>query len=232
MEDRVWALDGESMHYVLAKAADARYIVEERLYAKLDGWDISGQPDAMMIKDGILSDYKRTSVWNIIMGTGLPEWEKQLNIYAWLFMVNGIHIERLEAVVFCRDWRKSENRAREDYPKKVNTFPIKKWSIEKTEAFIGKRLLAHEEVLPLCTPDERWAKPDKWAAMNDGAKRATKLFDNPDDAALYVNNFERPMTVVHRQGDQWTRCRDYCSVAPKCSQYLEGSMRREGAPTP
>ena len=71
-------------HDVRATQADG-HVVEERLFAEVDDWVISGAIDLQRSEsDGTITilDYKCTSVGSVIFGK--IEWVKQLNFYGWL----------------------------------------------------------------------------------------------------------------------------------------------------
>ena len=82
--DKVWAIFGTAIHAVLELGKDDHHIIEQRLHATLDGWNISGAIDLQRIEeDGIIvSDYKTTGAWGVM--NEKIEWEQQLNCYAWL----------------------------------------------------------------------------------------------------------------------------------------------------
>jgi hypothetical protein len=72
--DTIWSIFGSAVHSILEKGADADHIVEERMFAEVDGWTISGAVD-LQVKDGDavhIQDYKTTSVWAI--KNDKPEW--------------------------------------------------------------------------------------------------------------------------------------------------------------
>jgi hypothetical protein len=134
----IWSLFGSAMHGVLEHGKDDNHIVEQRLHAELDGWQISGAVDLQVVdQDGIhIKDYKTTSVWSVM--NEKPEWEQQLNIYAWLFEHNKKQkVQSLEIVAILKDWSKGEAGRKPDYPQqKVVMVPIRLWTTEEQEKFI------------------------------------------------------------------------------------------------
>lgn len=70
--DFLWSRFGTSVHGMFEKAVanneHANVISEERMYAEVRGWTISGAVDLQEVyDDGVLiSDYKVTSVWSVI----------------------------------------------------------------------------------------------------------------------------------------------------------------------
>ena len=226
--DRVWALIGQATHSIIERAAEGSDVAEERLYAKREDWWLSGQFD--LLTEGRLIDFKITSVWSVIdaQKNGKKDWDAQLNVLDWLCRENGIHVAKLEIIALIRDW--SKHKAFQDgYPsKQVATISIPRWSPEEQEAYVVERIKAHQaahEELPLCTPEEQWARPDQWAVMKKGRKAAVRLFDNEQEAHEYGRNKVEGYTLQHRPGDS-VRCSGYCSVAEFCTQLGEKNGTR------
>lgn len=220
--DRIWSLLGQCAHLILARAAQGTpMLAEERLKATVANNVISGQLDHFDIDVAVLSDYKVTSVWKV--KDGVPdEWEQQLNCYAYLLRANGHEVHAIQIVAILRDWSKLERlRSGGDYPKsQVKVMPVLLWDQDRQESFIAERAGFHNAVLvgnapaPVCSPEERWARPDKWAVCKPGVKRALKLFDNCPDAETFAAS-KSGYTVVHRPGDN-IRCKAYCAVSEFC----------------
>jgi hypothetical protein len=65
--DMIWALFGTAVHHVLESADDPSHVImEERLYAEVAGWILSGALDHQeVLPDGTIqiTDYKVTSAW-------------------------------------------------------------------------------------------------------------------------------------------------------------------------
>jgi hypothetical protein len=218
--DRIYALLGQSIHTILERA-EASALVEDRLYAEVDGWTIGGQFDRLMLIDGLLQDYKLCSVWEVINGLK-PEREQQLNILRYLCEANGYEVGQLEAVAIFRDWSKSKAQYDASYPdQQVQRIPVRLWSMSETQDFIRERVRAHKAArdgdLPDCTPDERWLRGEKYAVMKKGRKSAVRLFDTHKEAESRLEDLKGDY-IDHRPG-QNIRCENYCPVADFCSQY-------------
>lgn len=225
--DRIWALLGQAVHGVLERAEVTDSIQEKRLAAEIMGWKITGQAD-LWEKPATLSDYKVTSTWAVI-GNPKPEWITQLNIYGWLFRQHGYPVNELQIVAICRDWSKNQAmRSGNGYPQcQVKVVPIPLWSDADTLEYIQSRVALHQQAetlednaLPLCTPEERWERPTKWAVMKKGRKSAVKLFDDEDGAKAMVKELGKPHSVECRPGES-VRCQGYCPVRDFCNQYRE-----------
>jgi hypothetical protein len=233
--DMIWSIFGSAVHYVLEQGKDANHIVEQRLHADIDGWHISGAIDLQIVSDeGIeINDYKTVSVWAVM--NEKPEWEQQLNIYAWLVeMVKKAPITKIKIVAILKDWKGMEAETRNNYPaKQVVTIDIPIWSMEQREAFIKDRIHLHSEALfandtneplPECTPSECWEKPTTYAVKKEGGVRAKSVHANLDEAEDALLTAGKGYLMEVREGER-TRCAKYCEVAPWCQQYktyLEG----------
>lgn len=223
VSERVWALLGQAVHTILERAGlrEQGMVVEERLYAEVNGWKVSGQVDTMHVEMHTLSDYKVTTVYK---KDGSDSWTRQLNVLRWLAHQNGYTINTLEVIGIFRDWRKTEAQRNPDYPQTaIQVIPVPIWSLEDTEEYIRERVWLHQaasrgEEVP-CTDEDRWFSGNTYALMKHGAKRATKVssilsdFDLADPAEY---------TVETRAGE-FKRCEHYCDVREFCSQRKEGS---------
>jgi hypothetical protein len=93
---------------------------------------------------------------------------------------------------------------------------------------------ADEELWP-CGPGQRWHKPDKWAVMQTGKKRAIRLFEDEEQAVEYMDQLiEKNGARYHmefRQGED-TRCQSYCSVAQFCPYGRKFFQDSENSQTP
>ncbi|MBU0962272.1 MAG: hypothetical protein KKD48_00005, partial [Nanoarchaeota archaeon] len=93
VSERLWALLGNAMHYILEKGAPDDSFGEEILRAQIDGMIISGQADLWHM--GVIEDYKTTSVNSYTFGLK-PEWVAQLNVYRWLWYKSGFKAKALK----------------------------------------------------------------------------------------------------------------------------------------
>ena len=224
--DGIFSLIGKSIHSILERA-DTTAIVEERLYAELDGTRISGQFDRLVYSDEALQDYKVTSVWSVIYFDDTSDWTPKLNTYRWLLHQNNIrNVNKLQIIAILRDWRKREARVDSSYPQKqVVTVPIEVWPLDVTEKRIRERLQMHkdaETTLPLCTNDDRWISEDRYAVIKEGNKKATKSFTSSAEAATFLDSHKDSKKMrIEKRGGEPIRCLDYCSVGAQgfCSQW-------------
>jgi len=214
---RLWALLGTAVHYVTEKHSPDGSLPEENLAVEFGGRIIKGRAD--LIHGEELHDYKITSVWSYIFGDK-PEWETQLNLYAWIANQTGHNITRLIVYAILRDWQTSKSHDA-DYPEiPFAEIGIPMWSRGKVEAWLMDKIMEFEAETPRpCTPEERWEKPTKYAVMKKGQKKAVKLFDNAEDATTMAYNTTN-LYIEERHGSR-IRCESYCIVKDFCPQYKD-----------
>ena len=227
VSDRIWSLLEQSVHSVLERAypegtTDA--VVEQRLFAEVNGWVVSGQMD--VLEGGVLNDFKVTSVWS---RDGKIEWEQQLNLLAALcrreYQKTGDErylVTKLQIIAIYRDWVMSKTFDA-DYPQaQVGVIEVPLWSLERQEAYLLERVKAHQESEPPpCTDEERWKSETVWALMKEGRKSAVKLYDNMDEAQDAAEKAGKNHSVVCRQGE-YRRCANYCNVSHACPTWNSG----------
>jgi hypothetical protein len=228
ISEMLWMFMGTAVHQVFEKGAAANTVTEERLFVKINGWNISGAIDTQVVEpDGvIIGDYKFTSVWAVM--NDKPDWEYQLNLYAWLVeKVKGLKVKSLQIHALCRDWNRRDS-VKEGYPQApLVSVDIPLWSMEKREAFVIDRLAQHADAdttrslggeLPLCTNEDQWRRKETYAVMKTGLKRASRVFDNKPEADSFAAA-NKDMSVVLRPAEP-TRCKNnFCRVADFCEQY-------------
>lgn len=219
--ERIWSLLGQSVHTILERAEQGRNVIaEDRLFAKLDGWKLSGQFDRCDLRNGVLDDYKVTSVYKVMMGDHV-EWERQLNCLRWLAQQNGYSINKLRIVTILRDWRKGDKLRKPDYPPMpVHVIEIPMWDIGEAFEYIRNRIWTHQrteqgEIPMKCTEQETWYSGDTFALMKNGGKRAIRIYERREDAeqGLADGYFIEERRGTHR------RCEEYCEVANFCDQW-------------
>ena len=226
----VWSIFGSAIHNILEHGKDDNHIVEQRLHAEHDGWLISGAVDLQVVdNDGIhIKDYKTTSVWAVM--NEKPEWENQLNIYAWLVeKVKKVTVKSLSVVAILRDWKERETDKEGYPPAPIKELDIPLWTMEEREAYVSKRIALHsacdfametEDDLPECTPSEMWEKPTVWALKKTGNVRAKALYESEELAQAALEQAGKGFEIEIRLGER-TRCEKYCPVNIYCQQYRD-----------
>lgn len=231
----IWSLMGSAMHTVLEKALiniknffkNRKVICEASLLTRIDGEIITGHPD--LYENGVISDYKFTSVWSYIYKSGWKEYEAQLNIYALMFREEGFKISQVQNIFIFRDWSATKAKFEHSYPKKqieVKIHPL--WMTESTIDFLTKRINSlksslelSDDDIPSCTQEERWQNDTKFAVKKKGLKKASKLCKTADEACSFIlsqSGRKEDYTVEKRIGVP-RRCIDYCSVNKFCNFY-------------
>jgi len=235
ISDRLWAVLGTVIHTIMEQGADEEHIPEERLFAEILGWTVSGGIDVQRQGNRCkIIDYKFTKAIKYSLGD-YEDWENQLNCYAYLVNVSkGWEVEDLEVAMFVRDWTKSLADTRKDYPP-ASCVPVQinLWSKEKQQAYLEKRVKIHKDAarahawdqpLPPCTDKERWKRPDEIVVKKPKNKRASRVFKG-NDAENEAEEWRTKQKnaddlVIEKREDQPTRCIDnYCGVRDWCDQF-------------
>ena len=224
---RVW---GSAVHEILSRQTSNAYVAEERLSHTVDGTMISGAIDYQFVEDDAvdLKDYKTTAAFGVSQGIK-PEWERQINTYAYLIrQAKGLTVKSASIVAFIRDWRKSDADVREDYPAApVHEMSVHLWANDEQDRFVEERVRIHRNAevqadfgdLPLCSDEERWTRPAKFAVHKGTNKRALKLFDVEIDAKTFAGE-SKDRNIQVRPG-RYVRCESWCAVAPFCDQFQQ-----------
>jgi hypothetical protein len=228
VSEMIWLLFGKAVHYILEHHADKDEYAEMRVSHTLEnGYTISGIIDLYSERTARIVDYKTASVYKVILGD-FADWRGQAMLYGWILHKMGKPIK--EAVFYAilkdhskRAYKQAKFRG-EKYPEKpVHSvhFRITKKDIYDTEQILIAKMeeiirceQLSDSALPACTPEERWATPEKWAVYKtEKAARATRLFDSEHEAQKHAaeNDCKR---IEFRPGES-RRC-EYCSAAQFC----------------
>jgi hypothetical protein len=227
--DMVWSIFGSAVHSILEHGKDDNHIVEQRLHAQVNGWNISGAVDLQIDSEAgtQIRDYKTTSAWAVM--NEKAEWEQQLNIYAWLVeIVRNVKVIDLGIVAIIRDWSRRDALTRDSYPEApIKELPIKLWTMDERMAFISDRIELHSacdfaletgDDLPPCTPSEMWEKPAVYAVRKKGGVRAKSLHSTQEEADEALAALGKDYELDLRPGER-TRCANFCSVNQWCDQW-------------
>ena len=225
VSDRIFALMGQAVHAILERAKTSA-VVEKRLYMDVAGWKLSGQFDRCHVADGVLQDWKVTSIWK---SKGDPSWDKQMNLLRLLLEVNGVPIKKLQVAAIYRDWSRAAMLRTADYPShNVGLIDVPMWTLEEAERFAIERVEAHKLAQFVghaeCTDEERWYSGNKFALMKNGGKRASKVADTLEE----IGEPPKGYTIIKRIGEH-RRCKDYCEVANFCPQYRRDKPTEESS---
>ncbi len=214
VSDMIWRFLGHLVHGAIENMNNENVLAEERLFAYVNGIMISGAPDRF---DGkAIIDYKLTSKYAVKEGIKI-EWEQQLNLYRYLFACNGFEVQELWVEAILKDAVRDED--------KVKRMQAPLWPLEGAESYLKERIAIHVDAdreLPLCSREERWSTPEKWAVHKKGRKSALKLYNNEDEAERHIDNLGSQYYVDYRKGED-KRCQDYCIVSKFCEQNMTGA---------
>jgi hypothetical protein len=255
--DRVWRFQGQTKHVVLeriAKTNPLRYLVEQRFETTMPGTGaiISGKIDLFDCQDGILYDWKETSVWKFMMGD-TEEWEQQANINLHLMrsypLVNPLGLpaktfalvqnpKKLINIAILKDWKARQARFSKDpdYPKcAVHVMPLPMWSIGQAQDYINKRVEKHRAEAadpPVCNKKERWQRDASFAVMRTDRKRALRLYQNRDQAEAALIQAARiappgdaKKFFIEERNAEPVRCLDFCGVQLQCDFGTEAEKK-------
>lgn len=217
--DRIFSLLGQIVHGILEKS-DSSGVTERRLDISVEGWKVSGQMDRYC--DGVLQDYKLTTLWKFKNAEVSPEFSKQLNCYAEILRQNHFPVKKLQIVGILRDWSMGAARRDPQLPQQqviIQEVPL--WGEEFTRNYIRERVILHQQArlgkVSECTKEDRWAKPEMFAVMKKGLKRAVRLYEKESDAVQHQSL--EPNSYLERRPGESTRCENWCSVSRWCPQF-------------
>lgn len=242
--DLVFSILGRAVHTLLesyGRRAGLAEFVEQRYFAEIDGFRLSGGMDLQMEESGGRNGERRVDIcdWKLTTaksasGVGKIEWERQLNLYALLYALErGRQPDGLLVCAIVRDWKKEMANARPDYPQApIVRIPVRLWTAAEQEAYLRERVALHAaarasqtfgEDPPLCSDEDRWKRGGSWALWKDGNKRATAIFYDEAEAqkALEEARAKKGDFRLDHRPAQPHRCAFYCDVAPFCSQWAE-----------
>lgn len=201
--------------------------LEQRTEREFRGYVITGKFD--MVLDGVLQDFKSTSVYTAMHGDKDEDYRLQGSIYRWLNQ-DKITADHIVINWIFTDWSRAEAKRNPNYPQqRVMPHNVQLLSLDETEAWLDAKFDAleaaadlPEHLLPYCTDEELWRGKTVWKYYSDPKKaddpnaRSTKNFDNSADAAAYMASKGGKGIVIEKPGV--VRACAYCPAAPICTQ--------------
>jgi len=241
--DNFNAWRGSIIHNAIEAAAklDMNYIEEQRFYATVLGKVVSGKVDCYDIDKKQIIDWKTCGLWKL-QKNDVRAWEEQANIYAYLMGQEGYEIKSLKITAILMDWKKTESKYKPNYPVcQIVPIDLKLWSTYEQERFIkqqliylkaGQDLTADElyKELP-CSKYDQWSTYQDTAIMKKGSTRATRKFFSRKETKAFVEENVQYLSSEYEIVDRYglpTKCIDYCSAAPFCSQRKAEEAARTG----
>lgn len=225
----IWMLFGQAVHYILEHHDETGW-AEQKLKFTLDnGYTLSGIIDLYNEKTKEVVDYKTCTEWKFILKE-FDDWKKQGLMYAWLLKKFNHECERVTFWGILKDY--SPQKAKRD--KTRPQFPIDKYSFEITEEdmqeidkFIKEKLedlkkaeSLPDNELPLCSDEEMWREPSKFAVMEANKKKAKRVFKTAEEALTFFKANSKSTHIEERKGTP-KKCFAYCSANQFCSFYRE-----------
>lgn len=217
------------------QAADPNNILvylEQRTEKKVGRWTVSGKFD--LVADGRLEDVKTTTTFTYSNQTKAEEYPLQGSLYRWLNPKKITH--DLMAIQFLfTDWAGYKLKSEKNYPPhKVMEKVYQLKTVDETDKWVrGKLDLLErciklpETELPRCSDKELWKDDPVYKFYSNPAKteRATKNFDNPQDAEAHRIKAGKGI-VIPVQGK--VKACLYCPGFELCTQkdeyLLDGSL--------
>lgn len=200
--------------------------LEQRSSKDLVGYKISGKFD--LVIDGELHDFKSTSAYSVKSTDKHEDYALQGSIYRWL-NPDKITEDHMYIHFIFTDWQKALSKSSPTYPKsRLQSMRIPLMSVAEIEQWMLNKIRVLEEHadldepdIPFCTDVELWRSAPVWKYYSDPNKagkpgsRATKNFDNPQDAAAH--RAKAGKGVVLEIPGQVKAC-GYCPAFPICTQ--------------
>lgn len=233
--DMVWMIFGTAVHSVLENAKETEtQLKENKIELEMpNGYTLSGIFDLYDDSTGTVTDYKTASVWKVIY----DEWDdyrKQLLIYAYMLREMGFDAHTGEIVALLKDHSKTKAKTDFTYPQHpvfVKRFEFGENDFDEIASWLDGRFREIERCealpddgLPVCTAEERWETPAKYAVYKNQNKRATRLLDTEEDAQAFIDRQDPKdkYRIEYRPGVS-KKCAEYCSVCDFCNYWKEAS---------
>lgn len=240
IESTLPALLGTSTHDMFERylrqynvANPGTYLLERRMLIVKEAHSgrlirVAGRFD-ILEREKVLWDIKQTSTFKFVKGN-VDDFEKQLNIYAYMLELDGIKVNAVKILAVFPDWNKWERqRQGGSYPpNKMTAYEFELWPFKDREQFFMDRLNLHDDAsvvpddqLPLCSDKDMWAQPTKWAVYKDGnSQKASRLFVSEQEAIDYRDGMKDSADAIIKERPGFrTRCADWCKCSPVCDQY-------------
>lgn len=229
--DMIWLIFGTAVHSILENSKETDTQLKENWVSREmpNGYELSGIFDLYDDATGTVTDYKTATTWKVIY----DEWDdykKQLLCYCWILRGMGFNAHRGEIVAMLKDHSKTKAKRERNYPKHpvyIKSFEFTDADFDNLEEWLFAKFREIEEAenlpddeLPLCSPEERWAKPDTWAVKKIGNKRALKVHSSLENAEKHLEQLGDKYEIEYRPGAD-SKCEEYCSCCEWCSYWKE-----------
>lgn len=244
VSNQIWAILGSAFHLLLENSEESsselkeEYLKQELscLSDELKDYYLSGKADLYNELENKIVDFKTTSSFKFVKKE-FEDYRMQLLMYAWLFRKIGFNVDKGEIIAILRDWQKSKAKIDKSYPQlqvqKVK-FNFSEDDFDYIENFIKNKFIELKEsedkpdnLLPMCTDEERWREPTKYAVKKKANKTASKLHSSLEEAEEHLKNLEEKYPNIYeieiREGTD-KKCLEYCSACQFCPYYRENYL--------
>lgn len=203
----------------LEQRAKRQITVSGRMYT------VGGKYD--MVAEGIVQDYKSTSVYAWMLGGKDDDYRLQGSLYRWL-NPEKITEDFIRINFLFTDWSGADAKSNPKYPpQRVAYKDVPLLSLEETEAFVVWKLSqiqkywnTPEKDLPECTEEELWRSSPKFKYYTDPTKtggRAYRSYDTLAEANSFWKVDRGGKGIVITVPGEVKRC-SYCESFNVCSQ--------------
>jgi hypothetical protein len=226
----------------LMKMKNTPYKCEERLAVTIDDRVISGASDfvrwAQIEDEHDMWDLKTTSTWKAIFGDKM-DWTAQQNMYRYLYWYHHkIKLRTIRIMAVFMDWSAREmQRYGGKYPREKSVeYSLDRWKVDETLAYMKDRVAIMkaqedkaDDELPLCTYEDMWSKPDKFAVKAINRKNALRVCDTEALANEWMAVYLAKDKCKHKFDQLYlecrpavrTRCDSWCPCNTYCNQYQD-----------
>lgn len=241
--DMIWSIWGQAVHKVFEQSEETPDELKEEFVTMDmgDGYVLSGRFDLYNDSTGTVTDWKTCSAWKIVY-KDFHDWEMQTMLYCLILRSMGFDAKRGEVVAVIRDWSRTKAMRERDYPQS----PVFKigWDFDSADLRLAADYAADafdairaceqmdDEALPLCSREDRWHKPGKWAVMKKGRQKAVRLFDSFTDAQARCNAENEaakgePYYLEERPGTDGKCAGGYCRACAFCDYWKDNYSEEE-----
>jgi hypothetical protein len=155
-----------------------------------------------------------------------PDHVKQALMNGYLTSENGHLVEQVAINYFDRGWSYLQSTLNPSYPSTAFTAFVFPYDREQAEKLFTERIAEHIEAENSnprpCTPEEQWAKPDSFALMKPGAKRASKVCATMAEA----EEEKKPGQFIQARKGERTYCLHFCGFKHICPQFAREEALR------
>jgi hypothetical protein len=165
------------------------------------------------------------------------DWTAQQNMYKYLYWFHKKKTLRTIRVIgMYLDWSvRNMQRYGGKYPRdKCVEYSLPRWSIDDTYKYMVDRVKVMkaeedtaDDLLPACTLEDMWSKPDMFAVKAVNRKNALRVCNSEAEAAEWTSEYLAKDNCKHKFAQlslEWrpavrTRCEHWCPCNVYCNQY-------------